>query len=76
MWVHPDLIEHDKPWTTVSHRRSPSGSKGKGKANVFSSNVISIVDKESDSEVNKLTDSVGEAHVLATDPVVTTTRYG
>lgn len=74
--IHPDLIEDDESQTTVSPCNSPLSINGKCKAKVRSSNVINLVLKASNSEVNILSDSEEEACNLATDPLVTTTRFG
>lgn len=65
MQVHPDLIEDNKPWTTVSQCKSSPGSKGKSKAKTRLCNVISIAATELDSEANKLTDNKDEAQAFA-----------
>lgn len=74
MCVHLNLVEDNEPWTTISRSKSPSSSNGKGKAKVCSSNMISTAAKESDFEVNMLSYSEDEAHVLTVDPMVATIR--
>lgn len=75
-WVHLDLIKDEEPWTMVFRSKSPSNSKGNGKAKACSSKVISIAIKELNSEVNKFTDSEDEAQALAINPLVAATRSG
>src|SRR5438270_902215 len=71
MWIHPDLLDDVRPWTTVSRKKSRGKSK---QANVIIASII-----EPDSDINSLTDSEKEEEVLAADitrPLAAATRSG
>src|SRR4051812_46460408 len=71
MWIHLDLLEDVRQWTTVSRKKSRGKSK---QANVIIASTI-----EPDLDVNSLTDSEEEGEVLAADttrPLAAATRSG
>src|SRR4051812_37577997 len=59
MWIHPDLLNDVRPWTTVFRKKA----RGKSKQ----ANVIIVSTIEPGSDVNSLTNSEKEEEVLAAD---------
>jgi len=60
MWVYPDIIESQQ-WTIVTSRKS------KGKAKIFSSNVVGISTREIEEDTTSLTSSGDEESAFAAD---------